>query len=49
LLKKTPWQELRIWSLFAIASYKPKDKPTDTDDNSFSNSQKIEEVNDEAE
>ncbi|WP_414579563.1 CRISPR-associated protein Cas8a1/Csx13 [Anabaena sp. CCY 9402-a] len=26
LIKKSSWQELRIWSLLAIASYKPKDK-----------------------
>lgn len=49
LLKNSPWQELRIWSLLAIASYKPKDKPTNRDDNSSPNNQKLEEVNDESE
>ncbi|MEH2430730.1 MAG: type I-MYXAN CRISPR-associated Cas8a1/Cmx1 [Nostoc sp.] len=49
LIKKTPWQELRIWSLLAIASYKPKDKSTNMDDSSFPNNQKLEEVNDESE
>ncbi|MBG1261444.1 type I-MYXAN CRISPR-associated Cas8a1/Cmx1 [Nostoc commune] len=49
LIKKTPWQELRIWSLLAIASYKPKDKPTNRDDSPFPNNQKLKEVNDESE
>ena len=48
LIKKTPCQELRIWSLLAIASYKPKEKPTNRDDSSFPNNQKLEEVNDES-
>jgi len=47
LIKKSSWQELRIWALLAIASYKPKDKPTNSDDNSLTNNQKIEEINDE--
>ncbi|BAY38819.1 hypothetical protein NIES2111_31680 [Nostoc sp. NIES-2111] len=34
LIKKIPWQELRIWSLLAIASYKPKDKPIEMNDES---------------
>ncbi|MEH1994581.1 type I-MYXAN CRISPR-associated Cas8a1/Cmx1 [Nostoc sp.] len=49
LIKKTPWQELKIWSLLAIASYKPKEKPTNMDDSSFPNNQKLEEVNYESE
>lgn len=49
LIKKIPWQELRIWSLLAIASYKPKDKPTNSNDSLLSNNQKLEEVNDESE
>jgi CRISPR-associated protein Cas8a1/Csx13 len=49
LIKKTPWQELRIWSLLAIASYKPKDKPTNRDDTLLPNNQKLEEANDESE
>jgi CRISPR-associated protein Cas8a1/Csx13 len=49
LIKKTPWQELRIWLLLAIASYKPKDKSTNMDDSSFPNNQKLEEVNYESE
>ncbi|MEH1862086.1 MAG: type I-MYXAN CRISPR-associated Cas8a1/Cmx1 [Nostoc sp.] len=50
LIKKSPWQEIRIWSLLAIASYKPKDKPTNRDDNSsLPNNQKLEDVNDESE
>jgi CRISPR-associated protein Cas8a1/Csx13 len=48
LIKKTPWQELRIWSLLAIASYKPKDKPTIIDDSSLQNNQQLEEINDES-
>jgi len=48
LIKKTPWQELRIWSLLAIASYKPKDKPTNIDDSSLPNNQQLEEMNDES-
>jgi hypothetical protein len=44
LIKKTPWQELRIWSLLAIASYKPKDKPTIIDDSSLPNNQQLEEI-----
>jgi CRISPR-associated protein Cas8a1/Csx13 len=49
LIKKSPWEELRIWSLLAIASYKPKPKNTDTDNNSSNNEQELEEVNDESE
>lgn len=49
LIKKIPWQELRIWALLAIASYKPKDKPTNRDDSSSPNNQNLEEVNDESE
>ncbi|MBW4563310.1 MAG: type I-MYXAN CRISPR-associated Cas8a1/Cmx1 [Mojavia pulchra JT2-VF2] len=49
LIKKSPWQELRIWSLLAIASYKPKDKSTSGDDSLSTNNQKPEEVNDESE
>jgi len=55
LIKKSPWQELRIWSLLAIASYKPKDQPTpkdeptNGDDNSFPNNQQLEEMNDDSE
>ena len=48
LIKKTPWQELRIWSLLAIASYKPKDKPTIIDDSSLPNNHQLEEINDES-
>jgi CRISPR-associated protein Cas8a1/Csx13 len=48
LIKKSSWQELRIWALLAIASYKPKDKLTNTDDNSLTNNQKLEEMNDES-
>ncbi|MBD2277529.1 CRISPR-associated protein Cas8a1/Csx13 [Aphanizomenon flos-aquae FACHB-1040] len=44
LIKKTPWQELIIWSLLAIASYKPKDKPTIIDDSSLLNNQQLEEM-----
>lgn len=49
LIKKSPRQKLRIWSLFAIASYKPKDKPTNRDDSSLPNNQKPEEMNHESE
>lgn len=49
VIKKAPWEELRIWSLLAIASYKPKEKSTDTDKNSSTKNQKIKEVNDESE
>lgn len=49
LIKKLPWEELRIWSLLAIASYKPKEKSTDTDNDSFTKNQEIEEVNHESE
>lgn len=49
LIKKSSWQQLRIWALLAIASYKPKDKPTNSDDNSLTNNQKLEEMNDESE
>lgn len=48
LIKKLPWEELRIWSLLAIASYKPKEKPTDTDNDLSTKNQEIE-VNDESE
>lgn len=49
LIKNSPWQELRIWSLLAIASYKPKDKPTNRDDSSLPNNQQLEDVNNESE
>nr|WP_277878955.1 CRISPR-associated protein Cas8a1/Csx13 [Coleofasciculus sp. FACHB-129] len=49
LIKNSPWQKLRIWSLLAIASYKPKDKPAKGDDSSFPNNQKPGEMNDESE
>ena len=49
LIRNSPWEELRIWSLLAIASYKPKDKPTNTDNNSSPKNQKPEEIDDESE
>lgn len=49
LIKKLPWEELRIWSLLAIASYKPKEKPSNTENSSSTNNQELEEVNDESE
>ncbi|MGB3653386.1 MAG: type I-MYXAN CRISPR-associated Cas8a1/Cmx1 [Rivularia sp. (in: cyanobacteria)] len=49
LIKKSSWQELRIWALLAIASYKPKDKPSDRDDSLTPNNQQPEDVNDESE
>ena len=49
LIKKLPWEELRIWSLLAIASYKPKEKPTDTDNDSSTKNQEREGDNDESE
>jgi CRISPR-associated protein Cas8a1/Csx13 len=48
LIKKSSWQELRVWSLLAIASYKPKDKTTNNDSLS-PNNQQLEEMNDESE
>ncbi len=42
LIKQTPWEELRIWALLAIASYEPKFKKSE-------NSKKLEGVNDESE
>ncbi|MBD2194184.1 type I-MYXAN CRISPR-associated Cas8a1/Cmx1 [Calothrix anomala FACHB-343] len=49
LIKKSSWQELRIWSLLAIASYKPRDNSTNGGDNLFPSNQKLEGVNDESE
>nr|WP_277878322.1 CRISPR-associated protein Cas8a1/Csx13 [Coleofasciculus sp. FACHB-SPT36] len=49
LIKNSPWQKLKIWSLLAIASYQPKDKPAKGDDSSFPNNQKLGEMNDESE
>jgi len=49
LIKKIPWEELRIWSLLAIASYKPKKKTTDADNNASTKNQEIVEANDESE
>lgn len=49
LIQNSPWQELRIWALLAIASYKPKDKPTNKDDSLTPNNQQLEEMNDESE
>ena len=49
LIMKSPWEELRIWSLLAIASYQPTEKPTDKDNNSSAKTQELEEVDDESE
>ncbi|MFB2833105.1 type I-MYXAN CRISPR-associated Cas8a1/Cmx1 [Floridanema evergladense] len=49
LIRKSPWEELRIWSLLAIASYKPTGKPTDKDNNSSAKTQELEEVDDDSE
>ncbi|VXD20417.1 conserved hypothetical protein [Planktothrix serta PCC 8927] len=49
LIKKSHWEELRIWSLLAIASYKPKEKPNDTENSSSTNNQDLKEVSDESE
>jgi CRISPR-associated protein Cas8a1/Csx13 len=49
LIKKSPWEELRIWSLLAIASYKPTEKPSDTENSLATNNQELEKVNDESE
>ncbi|WP_199322868.1 MULTISPECIES: type I-MYXAN CRISPR-associated Cas8a1/Cmx1 [Calothrix] len=49
LIKKTHWQELRIWALLAIASYKPKEEPINKDDSLTPNNQQLEEMNDESE
>lgn len=49
LIRKSDWEELRIWSLLAIASYKPTEKPTDTNNDSSAKNQELEEIDDESE
>ena len=49
LIKKSSWQELRIWALLAIASYKPKDKHSNGDDSLSLQNQQPEALNDESE
>lgn len=48
LIEEVPWEKLRIWSLLAIASYKPKERSTDINNNSTLINQEVEEVNNES-
>ncbi|GFE69218.1 type I-MYXAN CRISPR-associated Cas8a1/Cmx1 [Chroococcus sp. FPU101] len=49
IIEEVSWKKLRVWSLLAIASYKPKEKHTNTNENSSPDTQKLEGVNDESE
>ncbi|PSF37991.1 CRISPR-associated protein Cas8a1/Csx13 [Aphanothece hegewaldii CCALA 016] len=48
IIEEISWEKLRIWSLLAIASYQPKKRLTDTNDELISENQEVEGVDDES-
>jgi CRISPR-associated protein Cas8a1/Csx13 len=47
LIEEAPWEKLRVWSLLAIASYKPKEKPPSTNNNLSIDNHETKGANDE--